>query len=78
VATETTGRALICGDVDADVQAVLRERLGARVTFPTPAASIRRPGYLAELAWQRLLAGDTDSPASLEPIYLGQPVKIKT
>src|SRR5690242_6238242 len=68
VATETTGRALFCGDVDADVQAVLRERLGARVTFPTPAASIRRPGYLAELAWQRLLAGDTDSPASLEPI----------
>jgi tRNA threonylcarbamoyladenosine biosynthesis protein TsaB len=78
VAAETTGRALFCGDVDADVQAALRERLGGRATFPTPAASTRRPGYLAELAWQRLLAGDTDTPASLEPIYLGQPVKIKT
>src|SRR4029079_641807 len=38
VAAETTGRALFCGDVDADVQAALRERLGGRATFPTPAA----------------------------------------
>ncbi|HJZ47294.1 MAG TPA: tRNA (adenosine(37)-N6)-threonylcarbamoyltransferase complex dimerization subunit type 1 TsaB [Roseiflexaceae bacterium] len=77
IAAETTGRALFCGDVDLDVQAALRERLGARALFPTPAASARRPGYLAEVAWQRLQAGDTDNPATLEPIYLGQPVRTK-
>src|SRR5581483_10540966 len=30
ISAETTGRALFCGDVDADVQAALRERLGGR------------------------------------------------
>jgi tRNA threonylcarbamoyladenosine biosynthesis protein TsaB len=78
VAAEVTGRALFCGDVDAEVQAALRERLGSRALFPSPAASARRPGYLAELAWQRLQAGDTDDLATLEPIYLGQPVRTKT
>jgi tRNA threonylcarbamoyladenosine biosynthesis protein TsaB len=77
IAAEATGRVLFCGDTEADVQAALRELLGARAIFPTPASSIRRPGYLAELAWQRLQAGDTDDVAALEPIYLGQPVRAK-
>jgi len=72
---EITGRALFCGDVDAEVREVLRQKLGNRASFPTPAANLRRPGYLAELAWQRLQAGATDDLATLEPIYLGQPVK---
>ena len=78
ISAETTGRALFCGDVDADVQAALRERLGNRALFPSPAAGARRPGYLAELAWQRLQAGDVDDLATLEPIYLGEPVRLKT
>ncbi|HEU5100817.1 MAG TPA: tRNA (adenosine(37)-N6)-threonylcarbamoyltransferase complex dimerization subunit type 1 TsaB, partial [Roseiflexaceae bacterium] len=77
LAAETTGRALFCGDVDPEVQAALCERLGARAVFPTPAANVRRPAYLAELAWRRLQAGDTDNAATLEPIYLGQPVRAK-
>ena len=77
VAAETTGRALFCGDTDPDVQAALRDLLDARAIFPMPAASTRRPGYLAELAWQRLQAGDTNNVATLEPIYLGQPVRAK-
>ena len=77
VAAEATGRVLFCGDTEPDVQSALRDLLGARAIFPTPAASIRRPGYLAELAWQRLQAGDTDDVATLEPIYLGQPVRAK-
>ena len=51
--------------------------LGARAIFPPPAASMRRPGYLAELAWQRFQSGDLDDVATLEPIYLGQPVRAK-
>lgn len=77
ICAAVTGRALFCGDTDAEVQTELRERLGGRALFPTPAAGARRPGYLAELAWQRLQAGDTDDLATLEPIYLGQPVKVK-
>jgi tRNA threonylcarbamoyladenosine biosynthesis protein TsaB len=76
LAAEVTGRALFCGDVDAEVQAALREQLGSRALFPSPAAAARRPGYLAELAWQRFLAGQADDLAMLEPIYLGQPVKM--
>lgn len=69
------GEALFCGDIDADIQAVLRARLGARAHFPTPAANARRAGFLAELAWQRYKRGDLDDAATLEPFYLGQAVR---
>ncbi len=36
-----------------------------------PALAVRRGAVLAELAWQRLLAGNVDDPVSLSPIYLG-------
>lgn len=75
---EINGRALFCGDIDSDTQEALRSRLGDRAAFPSPAANLRRPAYLAELAWLRLQAGDTDDLATLEPIYLGQPVKSKS
>ncbi|ABU56835.1 tRNA (adenosine(37)-N6)-threonylcarbamoyltransferase complex dimerization subunit type 1 TsaB [Roseiflexus castenholzii] len=67
--------ALFCGDVDAEFQAMLRRLLPNRAHFPSPAANVRRPAYLAELAWKRLIAGECDRVATLEPIYLGQPVK---
>jgi tRNA threonylcarbamoyladenosine biosynthesis protein TsaB len=72
---EINGRALFVGDVDAEAQATLRGKLGDRAQFLAPAANPRRPGYLAELAWQRYQAGEADNLATLEPIYLGQPVK---
>jgi tRNA threonylcarbamoyladenosine biosynthesis protein TsaB len=75
LAASIVGSALFCGDTDGEVQEVLRLHLGDRARFPSPAANARRPGFLAELAWQRLQAGEVDEVASLEPIYLGQPVK---
>lgn len=66
---------LFCGDIHAETQAMLRRLLHDYARFPSPAASVRRPAYLAELAWRRLAAGERDSIATLEPIYLGQPVK---
>lgn len=72
---EIRGAALFCGDVDQDVQAALRAELGERARFPAPPAAQRRAGYLADLAWRRLRAGAVDDVATLEPIYLGQPVK---
>ncbi|KAB8143294.1 tRNA (adenosine(37)-N6)-threonylcarbamoyltransferase complex dimerization subunit type 1 TsaB [Chloroflexia bacterium SDU3-3] len=75
IVSEVAGRTLFCGEIDADTRAALVGALGSACVFPTPAASQRRPGFLAELAWLRWQAGDTDDRATLEPIYLGQPVK---
>ncbi len=66
---------LFCGDIDHEVQATLSTQLGKRARFPSLAARMRRPGYLAELAWQRFSNGESDDLTTLEPIYLGQPVR---
>ena len=60
---------LICGEMSADE----RQRLARRfrnVSLASPAQCVRRPGILAELAWQKWQAGLIDSPATLAPIYL--------
>jgi len=41
-----------------------------QVVVASPALSMRRAGYLAELAWQRFSAGERDELFSLTPIYL--------
>lgn len=68
-------KALFCGDITPSVQEQLHGALGERARFPQLAANLRRPGYLAELAWQRFTDGHVDDVATLEPIYLGSPVK---
>ena len=62
-----------CGEIDAQVTELLRERLGERAVVASPASSLRRAGYLAELGWQRLERGEVDDPAILAPIYLRHP-----
>ncbi|HMO57319.1 MAG TPA: tRNA (adenosine(37)-N6)-threonylcarbamoyltransferase complex dimerization subunit type 1 TsaB [Roseiflexaceae bacterium] len=68
---------LFCGDLDAELCNFIREQLGALAHFPAPATAIRRPGFLAEMAWERYQRGAVDDAASLEPIYLGQAVRIQ-
>ncbi|MFN2109448.1 MAG: tRNA (adenosine(37)-N6)-threonylcarbamoyltransferase complex dimerization subunit type 1 TsaB, partial [Anaerolineae bacterium] len=34
-----------------------------------PAWHLRRAGFLADIAWPRLRAGQTDDPATLQPLY---------
>jgi tRNA threonylcarbamoyladenosine biosynthesis protein TsaB len=70
---EVLDRALFCGDLDDQIYAAL----GERALVPSPAATLRRPGFLAELAWQRLQDGEDDDIVSLEPVYLGEAVKAK-
>ncbi|NOK63162.1 MAG: tRNA (adenosine(37)-N6)-threonylcarbamoyltransferase complex dimerization subunit type 1 TsaB [Chloroflexi bacterium AL-W] len=72
---EIDGRAYFCGDIDSGVQASLQKGVGPNALFPGPATNLRRSGYLAELAWQRLQSNETDDYVTLEPIYLGQSVK---
>ncbi len=75
LAAELDEPSFFCGDIDAESQEELRGSSGAYARFAQPAANLRRPGYLAELAWRRFAAGEHDSLTGLEPIYLGEPVQ---
>jgi len=60
---------IVCGEMNAEE----RQRLSRKfknVILASPAQCARRPGVLAEMAWNRWQAGQVDAPASLAPIYL--------
>jgi tRNA threonylcarbamoyladenosine biosynthesis protein TsaB len=62
------------GELTPADRKTLTEFLGRmRANFLAPALSMRRAGYLAELAWAHYEAGGRDDPATLSPIYLQQP-----
>jgi tRNA threonylcarbamoyladenosine biosynthesis protein TsaB len=66
----------VCGELDA----AARKALGRRhknAQLASPAACVRRPSYLAELAWKRYQSDDVDEVVSLSPIYLhtAQPIE---
>jgi len=70
-----TSPTLICGEIDAEDRRTL-ERRWRNALVASPAANMRRPAHLAEMAWVRLAAGQVDDPVSLAPIYvhtLGSP-----
>jgi tRNA threonylcarbamoyladenosine biosynthesis protein TsaB len=66
---------LVCGEMTEDERRLL-SRKRKNVILASPAHSLRRPSFLAELAWQRWQAGQADDPATLSPIYLhyNQPI----
>jgi tRNA threonylcarbamoyladenosine biosynthesis protein TsaB len=64
-----TRPALICGELDTLDRKTLARRW-KNVTLVEPALCVRRPAYLAQLAYQRWQAGDTDDPAAIAPTYL--------
>ena len=51
----------------------LLEVRGDLVQVPSAAFNLRRAGFLAELAWQRIQAGQADDATTLQPIYLRKP-----
>ena len=60
---------IICGEMTEND----RHRLARKyknVTLASPAACVRRPGILAEIAWRRWQAGQVDTASSLAPVYL--------
>lgn len=60
---------LVCGELTTEERRILR-RNRRHVILASPAWSVRRPAFLAELAWARWQSGHTDDPTSLSPIYL--------
>lgn len=65
----------VCGELTEEERQILR-RERKLVLLSTPAQSLRRAGFLAELAWRRWQAGKVDDPITLSPIYLhiGEPI----
>ncbi len=66
---------IVCGELDDE----LRKMLGRKyknVALASPAASLRRPAVLAEIAWERWKSGETNDPETTAPIYLQTSEKI--
>jgi tRNA threonylcarbamoyladenosine biosynthesis protein TsaB len=61
-------RTYICGELDPAGREILSEQPHA--ILAEPAQCVRRPSFLAELAWERLRAGMTFDPTTLMLIYL--------
>ncbi len=60
----------VAGEVDAAARAMLAPH--THIMLAGPAQSLRRAGFLAELAAERLAAGQLGDPATLAPIYVQQ------
>jgi tRNA threonylcarbamoyladenosine biosynthesis protein TsaB len=64
--------AFFCGEIDEE----LSERLLAHdpsIAIASEAASVRRAGFLAELAWRRFSRGERAQGGFVEPLYLREP-----
>jgi tRNA threonylcarbamoyladenosine biosynthesis protein TsaB len=64
---------LVCGELYPRLIDSLRAGAAPGVRFVSPAAALRRPAFLAELALLRLAAGAVGDPAPLQPLYLRRP-----
>jgi len=69
--SEITGKTIFCGELVPLIANQLRKRLRQRAIIAP--AEPRPASLLAELAKQRLEAGDYDHPATLQPLYLRRP-----
>lgn len=66
---------LVTGEVDAALADHLLGLPGSEnLSIVSLAGSLRRAGFLGELAWDRLQRGDTDDLDTLEPVYVQQPL----
>ncbi len=65
--------ALCTGEIDAQAAQILQRSSDHKALIASPANRLRRAAYLAEIAAQRLEAGDQDDPDALAPIYLPSP-----
>ena len=72
---------VVTGDLDAPARSRLAAQPagaadygkegGPAVEIASPAAAVRRAGFLAELAWRRLAADGGSDPATVDAIYVG-------
>ncbi len=60
---------LIAGELSEAARSTLGRRWKNAI-IARPARCLRRAGFLAELAWERLMSDHVDDPITLAPIYL--------
>jgi len=60
---------LVSGELTVEERQLIARKRKTVILAP-PAQSVRRPAFLAELAWKRCQRGKIDDPVSLAPIYL--------
>jgi len=70
---QITTKTVFCGEFIPSIATQLKEQLKQKAIIPPPATRLRRAGFLAELGQQRLEAGNSDNPSTLQPLYLRQP-----
>lgn len=68
-----TGRTVFCGEITPSIASRLKGVLGKRALIASPAARLRRAGFLAELGEEQIKKGCYSDPARLSPIYLRRP-----
>ncbi|MDY7077002.1 MAG: tRNA (adenosine(37)-N6)-threonylcarbamoyltransferase complex dimerization subunit type 1 TsaB [Chloroflexota bacterium] len=66
---EMASPALFCGEIDS-VGTDALATIGELAVLLPAATSLRRAGFLAEVAWRRLNRGEIDDPTTLTPLYL--------
>lgn len=71
--SQITTKTIFCGDYIPLIAPRLKKLLRQRAIISTPAARLRRAGFLAELGQKRLEAGNYDNLATLQPLYLRRP-----
>ncbi len=66
---------LVAGELKEEERRALARKY-KNVHLASPAQALRRPAFLAELAWKRWQSGQVDDPTSLAPLYLhfGDPI----
>jgi tRNA threonylcarbamoyladenosine biosynthesis protein TsaB len=69
LSAKITTPTIVCGELTDQERRIFR-RKRKNVLLATPAQSLRRPSFLAEIGWQRWQKGMTDDPATLTPYYL--------
>jgi len=67
---QADGPVLVAGEVSAELaQRLLAQPNADNIAISSWAGSLRRAGYLAELAWDRLQEGRADDLDTLSPVY---------
>lgn len=67
------GPTLFCGEITGLMEKEIREQLGELAVMALNPGADGRVGSLARLGEKRLLAGEGDDGASLQPLYLHRP-----
>jgi len=75
--SQITTKTIFCGEFIPSIATQLRKELAEKAIIPPSAARLRRASFLAELGLKRLIAGDYDNPATLQPLYLRRPLITK-